>query len=109
VFNRDEDVSAKQIAAANQFAEALMIIPRTLAESAGLDTMDALVELLREPGELGVNAKQGDISNMDHVVEPAELVIGAMAGAVDAVSSLLRTDALYLARRLEVWEQGGFN
>jgi archaeal chaperonin len=105
----DEDVSAKQIAAANQFAEALMIIPRTLAESAGLDTMDALVELLREPGELGVNAKQGDISNMDHVVEPAELVIGAMAGAVDAVSSLLRTDALYLARRLEVWEQGGFN
>ena len=86
-----------------------MIIPRTLAESAGMDTMDALVELLRQPGELGVDAKNGKISNMDHVVEPAELVIGAMTGAVDAVSSLLRTDALYLARRLEVWEQGGFN
>lgn len=104
-----EWISAKHIAAANQFAEALMIIPRTLAESAGLDTMDALVELLRQPGELGVNAKEGKISNMDHVVEPAELVIGAMTGAIDAVSSLLRTDALYLARRLEVWEQGGFN
>ena len=105
----DEWVSAKHIAAANHFAEALMIIPRTLAESAGMDTMDALVELLRQPGELGVDAKNGKISNMDHVVEPAELVIGAMTGAVDAVSSLLRTDALYLAGRLEVWEQGGFN
>ena len=104
-----DHISAKHIAAANQFAEALMIIPRTLAESAGMDTMDALVELLRQPGELGVNTKEGKISNMDHVVEPAELVIGAMTGAIDAVSSLLRTDALYLAHRLEVWEKGGFN
>ena len=46
---------------------------------------------------------------MNSVVEPIELVVGAMSGAVDAVTSLLRTDALYLARRLEVWEQGGFN
>ena len=99
----------KQIAAAQAFAEALMIIPRTLAESAGLDTMETNVELLRIPGAYGVDAKGRGVKSMQHVVEPIELVIGAMSGAVDAVSSLLRTDALYLARRLEVWEQGGFN
>lgn len=105
----DEEVSAKQIAAANQFAEALMIIPRTLAESAGLDTMETIVQLLRVPGAYGVHAKGREVMSMNAVVEPIELVVGAMSGAVDAVTSLLRTDALYLARRLEVWEQGGFN
>lgn len=104
-----EDRNPKQIAAANAFAEALLIIPRTLAESAGLDTMETIVELMRKPGLYGVNAKEGNVANMSSVVEPLELVVGAMSGAVDAVTSLLRTDALYLARRLEVWEQGGFN
>jgi chaperonin GroEL (HSP60 family) len=101
--------TSKQIAAANAFADALMIIPRTLAESAGLDTMETIVQLLREPGSYGVHAKGREVMSMNSVVEPMELVVGAMSGAVDAVTSLLRTDALYLARRLEVWEQGGFN
>ena len=86
-----------------------MIIPRTLAESAGLDTMETIVQLLREPGSYGVHAKGREVMSMNSVVEPIELVVGAMSGAVDAVTSLLRTDALYLARRLEVWEQGGFS
>ena len=91
--------NSKVEAARRAFAEALMIIPQTLAESAGMDLMDVTVTMGNNPN-LGVNVHDMVLEKMD-VFEPLSVVQSAMSGAVENGVSLLRTHSIIMAKPIQ--------
>lgn len=91
--------------AINAFAEALEIIPRTLAENAGLDPIDKLVELRsqHEKGikSAGLNVYTGDVVDMwqEGVVEPLRVKTQALNSATEAATMILRIDDVIASTR----------
>jgi thermosome len=87
------------------FASALEIIPRTLAENAGLDPIDMLVELraAHEKGKktFGLNVFEGKAEDMlkAGVVEPLRVKTQAIASAAEAAVMILRIDDVIAASR----------
>lgn len=84
--------------AAEAFADALEVVPRTLAETAGLDPIDAVVELRarHHGGEAtaGVAVTDGRIDDVlpRGVLEPLVVKERAITGAMEAATTLLRID-----------------
>ena len=83
--------------AVTKFAEALEIIPKTLAENAGFDPIDKIVELKNRhetDKNAGLNAYTGEVVDMRQagVVEPLRVKIQAIQSATDAASLILRID-----------------
>ncbi len=80
------------------FANALEIIPRTLAENAGLDPIDMLVEIraAHEKGKktFGLDVFEGKTVDMQKagVVEPLRVKTQAIASAAEAAIMILRID-----------------
>ncbi len=97
---RDEaaKIGGREQIAYESFAEALEMIPRTLAENAGLDPIDILIELRKahKSGQkhAGVNVFQGTVSDMEplHVIEPIRVGRQAIESATDAAVMILRID-----------------
>jgi len=84
--------------AVTAFAEALEVIPRTLAENGGLDPIDKLVEL-RSQHEKGVktaglNVITGEVTDMweEGVVEPLRVKTQALSSATESATMILRID-----------------
>ncbi len=92
-------LDSKAEAAKSMFAEALLLIPRTLAESAGMDIMDTMQTLSTKMGA-GVNALESKVEEMN-VMEPLEVVVSAMNAAVENVIALLRTDAIIKSKSFQ--------
>ena len=96
-------VGGKEQLAINAFAEALEIIPRTLAESAGKDAIELLVEAKskHESGNTGygINVFEGKIDDMDKlgVVEPTKIKVQAISSATDVSEMILRIDDIITA------------
>lgn len=93
------EVGGREQLAIQAFAEALELIPRTLAESTGMDAIDALVSLRtkhkKEGGVyFGVDVFAAKIVNMKEkgVVEPAKVKQQAISSAGEATRLLLRID-----------------
>jgi thermosome len=90
-------IGREQLAVA-KFAEALEIIPRTLAENAGLDPIDMLVEMRsqHEKGNktAGLNVFTGKVVDMwkEGVVEPLRVKVQAISSATEAATMILRID-----------------
>ena len=90
-------IGREQLAVA-KFADALEIIPRTLAENAGLDPIDILVEMRsqHEKGNktAGVNVFTGKVVDMwkEGVVEPLRVKTQAISSATEAATMILRID-----------------
>lgn len=88
------------------FASALEIIPRTLAENAGLDPIDTLVELraAHEHGNkhYGLNVFSGKAVDMleEGVVEPLRVKTQAIASASEAAVMILRIDDVIAAGKM---------
>jgi chaperonin GroEL (HSP60 family) len=83
--------------AVTKFAEAMEIVPKTLAENAGFDAIDKAIELKNKHGtnkNMGLNAYTGDIQDMLKmgVVEPLRVKIQAILSATDAACLILRID-----------------
>lgn len=84
--------------AVNMFAEAIEVIPKTLAETSGLDHIDKIVELKsrHEAGEkyAGLNVFTNEIEDMKAagVVEPLKVKLQAIDSASEAASMILRID-----------------
>lgn len=97
---RDEaaKVGGREQMAFETFAEALESVPRTLAENAGLDPIDILIELRQshKSGKkfTGVNVHSGKVEDMKtlHVVEPIRVGRQAIESATDAAVMILRID-----------------
>ena len=78
--------------------DAMEIVPRVLAENAGLDPINILIELRKahKSGQrnAGVNVFTGKIVNMreENVIEPVRLGKQAIQSATEAASMILRID-----------------
>jgi chaperonin GroEL (HSP60 family) len=97
---RDEaaKVGGREQIAFESFAEALETVPRTLAENAGMDPIDILIELRKshKNGQkyAGVNVHAGKVGDMNelHVIEPIRVGRQAIQSATDAAVMILRID-----------------
>ncbi len=84
--------------AVNKFADSLEIIPKTLAENAGLDAIDMLTELRRqhEKGNknAGLDVNEGKPVDMlkNDVIEPLRVKTQAISSSTEAASMILRID-----------------
>jgi thermosome len=101
---------AKQIGGREQlaieaFADALEIIPRTLAESAGMDPIDTLVKLrsMHAKGSrtFGINVLGSKVDNMKSldVIEPTKVKRQAIASASEAAGMILKIDDIIAASK----------
>jgi len=93
-----DSVGGREQLAIAGFADAVEIIPRTLAESAGMDAIDTLVKLKAEhekgKGDTGIivqNAKTGDMWRIG-VIEPLKIKTQAVKSASEAAVMILRID-----------------
>ncbi|VVB85812.1 Thermosome subunit 1 [uncultured archaeon] len=91
-------LTGREQLAVSKFAESLEIIPRTLAENAGLDPINMLVEMRsqHEKGKktAGLNVFSGKVVDMlkEGVVEPLRVKIQAIDSATEAATMILRID-----------------
>ena len=91
--------------AVEKFAEAMEIIPRTLAENSGLDPIDKLVALkaAHERGEksAGLDVYTGKIVDMraNNVIEPLRTKRQAVESAAEAAIMILKIDDVIAAQR----------
>jgi thermosome len=92
-------VGGREQLAIEAFADSLEIVPKTLAENAGLESIDILVGLRaaheKKNGHLmGVDVFKGKIVNSyeDGVVEPLKVKEQAMKSAAEVAAMILRID-----------------
>ncbi|WP_425433295.1 thermosome subunit beta [Haloarcula rubra] len=107
-----DSVEGREQLAVEAFADALEIIPRTLAENAGLDSIDTLVDLraAHEDGDVsaGLNVFTGDVENTldTGVVEPAHAKTQAVSSAAEAANLVLKIDDIIAAGDLSTSGDG---
>ncbi|MBR9693147.1 thermosome subunit [Candidatus Woesearchaeota archaeon] len=91
-------LSGREQLAVQAFADAMEVIPRTLAENAGIDPIDALTELKAAHGKkeqwAGINVETG--RKMDAwkagVLEPLKIKTQAVSSAAEVAVMILRID-----------------
>jgi len=107
-----DSVGGREQLAINKFAEAVEIIPRTLAESAGMDSIDVLVELVAEHEKgnqyAGIDVIHGKISDMKElgVLEPLKIKTQAIKSASEAAEMILRIDDVVTAGKSKSMPSG---
>jgi T-complex protein 1 subunit delta len=86
------------------FADALEVIPYTLAENAGLKPVEIVTELRNKHKNgdkfAGINVKKGIISNMfdEKVIQPSLVTISALKLATEVVRMILKIDDIVICR-----------
>lgn len=102
-----EKFSGREQLAILAFADAMEVIPRSLAENGGLDPIDTLIELriAHEQGKVssGVNLYDRKIADAFEmgVIEPLKVKTQAIKSAAEAAEMILRIDDVISAGRLE--------
>ena len=103
-----EGLAGRERLAVLAFAEAIEVIPTTLAENAGMDPIDAISELQsrHEKGELwaGLNALEGKVSDLSkmEVYEPTQVKVQAIKSATEASTMLLKIDDIIAATKMSM-------
>ncbi len=93
-----ESVGGREQMAIEAFASALEIIPRTLAENAGLDPVTTIIELRKSHADgnstSGINVEDGGVMDMRkaNVLEPQRVVEQAIQSATETATMILRID-----------------
>ncbi len=102
-----QSVGGREQLAIDAFASALEVIPWTLAENAGMDAIDVVIELKnahsKKTGKnFGVNVLQNKVSDMlaAKVLEPLRVKTQAIQSATEVASMILRIDDVIAARRM---------
>ena len=102
--NYAQSVGGREQIAIDAFASAMEIIPTTLAENAGLDPIDILIEMRKQhkAGNIyaGLNPFSGKVEDMMglNVIEPYRIGKQAINSATDAAVMILRIDDVIAAR-----------
>ncbi len=100
-------LSGREQLAVKAFADALEVIPKTLAENAGMDPIDILVELkaAHENGRLwaGINVFEGKILDSWEagVIEPLKIKTQAISSASEVAQMILRIDDVIAGGKTE--------
>jgi thermosome len=105
VRNYARQVGGREQLAIEAFADALEVIPRTLAENAGLDLLDTMVAMKaaheKKNGlKMGVNVFDGGVADMlkDGVVEPMVVKQQAIKSGIEVASMIMRIDDVVAAK-----------
>ena len=86
------------------FAEALEVVPYTLAENAGLNPIAIVTELRKRhragESDAGINVRQGSISKMyaENVIQPLLVNTSALHLATECICMILKIDDLVMVR-----------
>ena len=108
-----DSVSGREQLAVEAFADAIELVPRVLAENAGLDPIDTLVDLraAHEGGDVraGLDVFTGDVVNTfeNGVIEPAHAKSQAVSSATEAANLVLKIDDIIAAGDLSTSGDGG--
>ncbi len=104
-----EGFAGREQLAIEAFADALEVIPRVLAQNAGLDPLDSLLQTVAqqstaEDGQghfIGMNIVEKGPANMVEkgIVEPLRITRQVLAGATEAALSVLRIDDVLWAKQ----------
>ena len=91
-------LTGREQLAAEKFAEALETIPITLAENAGMDTIDTMTELRSKQSKgstwAGIDVRSSQITDMSEldIVEPLSVKEQIIKSATEVASMILRID-----------------
>ncbi len=102
-----EGLSGRERLAVSAFAEALEVVPTTLAENAGMDPIDAISDMQsrHEKGEMwiGIDPIKGEVSDMTSldVYEPTQVKAQAVKSATEASTMLLKIDDIIAASKMK--------
>lgn len=100
-------LSGREQLAVSRYADALEAIPLTLADNAGMDTIDTQVELRAKHGQgrkwAGINVRTGKVSDMlgDDVVEPLAVKEQIIRSATEAACMILRIDDVIASGKMK--------
>ena len=92
-----DTISGREQLAVAAFAQALEIVPKTLAENAGMDSIDVLVDIRAAQEKslyMGFDIFQGKVANTENasVIEPHRVKKQAIQSAAEAAEMILRID-----------------
>ncbi|MEC9090116.1 MAG: thermosome subunit beta [Candidatus Thermoplasmatota archaeon] len=99
-----EGIGGREQMAIEAFAGALEVIPRTLAENAGLDPVNTIIDVRKAHAEgkssYGVNVFEGGVMDMReaNVLEPVRVVEQAIQSATETAVMILRIDDVISSR-----------
>ena len=98
-----ESVSGREQLAILAYANAVEVIPRTLIENAGLDTINLIAELKaahEDSSKIGINVFTGKLVDMEEagVIEPLRIKTQAIKAASEAAEMILRIDDMIADR-----------
>ncbi len=107
-----DTISGREQLAIGAFANALEVVPKTLAENAGLDSIDALVDLRaahEKSPYMGLNVFTGDVTDMEvaGVIEPKRVKKQAIQSAAEAAEMILRIDDVIASTKTSAPDMGG--
>ncbi len=106
-------VGGREQLAVEAFAKALEVIPRSLAENAGLSAIDLLVKAKAEHEKgnknAGIDVFSGEVVDMAKkgIIEPTKVKKQAIKSASEAAIMILKIDDVIAASKLEKEEEGG--
>jgi thermosome len=108
-----QSIGGREQLAIEAFAEALEVIPWTLAENAGMDAINVLIELKNAHNKkngksFGVNVLENKVSDMlvAKVIEPLRVKRQAIESATEVASMILRIDDVVASKKLSPSERG---
>jgi archaeal chaperonin len=108
------NVGGREQLAIQAFSDALEAIPKTLADSAGMDAIDTIVQLRskmkgREGRTWGVDVHKGTINDMEKigVIEPVKIKQQAISSATEASVQILRIDDMISSKGTRPSGPGG--
>ena len=91
-------VGGREQMAIEAFANAMEVVPKTLAENAGLDPIDMMIEMRRTHKKgnkyAGIDVNNGKVSDMlkNNVVEPLRVSVQEVQASTEAATLILRID-----------------
>ena len=106
--NYASTVGGREQLAIEAFAKALEIIPWTIAENAGIDSIDSIIKLKaahekkgQSSKNFGLNLEDGEAADMIklNVIEPLRVKTQAVSSATEVASMILRIDDVIASRR----------
>ncbi len=98
-----ESFKGREQLAITAFADAMEVIPRSLAENAGLDPIDklAILRSMHDRGEkhAGLNVLTNEVTDMlkEGIIEPLKIKVQAVTSASESAEMILRIDDMIAA------------
>ncbi len=114
IKNYAETLTGREQIAALAFADALTIIPRTLATNAGMDGIDVLMRLTaahdkKDGKNIGINLETEEMCDMVKagIIEPFRVKNQAVQSATEAANMILRIDDVIASKGFGGGSGGG--